>query len=67
MFIGYVYDTEYSSLALDMRCTVSLDALPDFQVGGRIVSLTSVGSRKSFVLRKSSSRRLLNSTESMFS
>jgi multidrug efflux pump subunit AcrA (membrane-fusion protein) len=50
--VGYVYDTEYSSLAPDMRCTISLDALPDFQVGGRIVSLTSVAGRKSFASKK---------------
>jgi HlyD family secretion protein len=46
--IGYVYDTEYSSLARDMRCVVSFDALPDYQVGGRIVALTNVAARKGF-------------------
>jgi len=50
--IGYVYDTEYSSLAADMPCVISLDALPDFQVGGRIISLTSVASRKGFTTTK---------------
>jgi HlyD family secretion protein len=46
--IGHVYDTEYSSLARDMRCTVSFDALTDFEVGGRITALTNVASRKGF-------------------
>jgi multidrug efflux pump subunit AcrA (membrane-fusion protein) len=50
--VGYVYDTEYSSLAPDMRCSITLDALPGFKVDGRIVSLTSVASRKSFVTTK---------------
>ncbi len=50
--VGYVYDTEYSSLALDMRCGISLDALPAFQVGGKIISLTSVASRKGFASQK---------------
>lgn len=50
--IGYVYDTEYSSLANGMRCTISLDALPDFHVEGKIVSLTSVASRKNFTTQK---------------
>jgi HlyD family secretion protein len=46
--IGYVYDTEYGSVARDTRCTVRFDALPDFQTGGRIDSLTNVASRKGF-------------------
>lgn len=50
--VGYVYDTEYGSLASDLRCSVSFDALPDFQVNGRIRSLTSVASRKSFASQK---------------
>ena len=50
--IGYVYDTEYSSLAPDMRCSITLDSLPGFKVDGRIVSLTSVASRKSFATTK---------------
>jgi multidrug efflux pump subunit AcrA (membrane-fusion protein) len=50
--IGFVYDTEYSSLARDMRCTITLDALPGFRVDGRIVSLTSVASRKGFATQK---------------
>lgn len=50
--IGSVYDTEYSSLQPDMRCIVTLDALPGFEVGGRIVSRTSVASRKSFTSEK---------------
>lgn len=44
--VGYVYDTEYSSLAPDMRCSITLDALPGFKVDGKIVSLTSVARRK---------------------
>jgi HlyD family secretion protein len=50
--IGNVYDTEYSSLQPDMRCIVTLDALPGFSIGGRIISRTSVASRKSFVSQK---------------
>ncbi len=50
--VGYVYDTEYGSLAQDMRCTINFDALPDVQVDGRIVSLTSVASRKGFASQK---------------
>ena len=34
---GYVYDTEYGSLSRDMRCTIMLDALPGFEIGGRMV------------------------------
>ncbi len=50
--IGYVYDTEYSLLARDMRCTVTLDALSGYQTGGKIASLTSVASRKGFATQK---------------
>lgn len=50
--IGYVYDTEYSSIKRDTRCTVSFDALPGYHVGGRIESLTSVASRKGFASEK---------------
>jgi HlyD family secretion protein len=50
--VGYVYDTEYSSLAPDMRCSLTLDALPGFKTEGRIVSLTSVASRKGFASQK---------------
>jgi HlyD family secretion protein len=50
--VGHVYDTEYSSLARDMRCTISFDALPEFHIGGKIASLTSVASRKSFASQK---------------
>ncbi len=46
--VGFVYDTEYSSLARGMRCTIMLDAFPDFKVGGEIVSLTNVAGRKGF-------------------
>jgi HlyD family secretion protein len=50
--VGYVYDTEYSKLTPDMRCTISLDSLPGFKVDGRLESMTSVASRKSFVTTK---------------
>ena len=50
--IGYVYDTEYSILKPNMRCTVKLDSLPDFEVGGSIVSVTSVASLKGFTSEK---------------
>jgi HlyD family secretion protein len=50
--VGYVFDTEYGSLAPDMRCNVYFDALPDFQIGGRIISLTSVAGRKGFLSQK---------------
>ncbi len=50
--IGNVYDTEYSSLMRDMRCVISFDALPDFQVGGKIVSLSNVGDRKGWFTQK---------------
>jgi multidrug efflux pump subunit AcrA (membrane-fusion protein) len=50
--VGYVFDTEYGSLAPDMRCNINFDALPDFQIDGRIVSLTSVAGRKGFTSQK---------------
>ncbi len=50
--VGYVYDTEYSLIPRDARCSVTLDALPGFSVGGRIVSMTSVASRKGFASTK---------------
>jgi HlyD family secretion protein len=50
--VGNVYDTEYSLLQPDMRCTVTFDAQPGYRVDGRIVSRTSVGSRKSFTSSK---------------
>lgn len=50
--LGYVYDTEYRVLKPDMRCTVRLDALPDFNANGQIISLTSVASRKGFSSEK---------------
>jgi hypothetical protein len=51
--VGYVYDTEYSLLAREMRCTVTLDALPGFQVEGTIISLTNVADRRvSAITRK---------------
>lgn len=56
--IGYVYDTEYSSLRTDMRCTVGFDALPGYSVEGRIASLTSVASRQNFA----STRKLFQAT-----
>jgi HlyD family secretion protein len=50
--VGYVYDTEYGSLAQDTRCVISFDALPGTEIGGRIVSLTSVAARKGFASQK---------------
>jgi multidrug efflux pump subunit AcrA (membrane-fusion protein) len=50
--VGYVYDTEYGLLQRDMRCTMTLDALPGYQMSGRIESLTSVASRKGFASQK---------------
>ena len=50
--IGYVYDTEYGKLKSGMPCIVKLDALPDFEVGGRVVSLTSVAARRGFASTK---------------
>jgi len=50
--IGYVYDTEFSSLAPDMRCDISFDALPGYQTSGRILSLSSVAGRKGFASQK---------------
>jgi multidrug efflux pump subunit AcrA (membrane-fusion protein) len=50
--IGNVYDTEYSLLQPDMRCTVTFDAQPGYRVDGRIASRSSVGSRKSFTSSK---------------
>jgi HlyD family secretion protein len=50
--VGHVYDTEYSSLAREMPCIVSFDALPGFRIGGKIASLSSVGARKSFASQK---------------
>jgi HlyD family secretion protein len=49
---GYVYDTEYGALSQGMRCTITLDALPGFKVGGKIISLTNVGSRKGYYSTK---------------
>ena len=50
--IGYVYDTEYRLLKNGMRCNVSFDALPGVTVGGSIVSLTDVASRRGFASDK---------------
>lgn len=50
--VGYVYDTEYGLLSRGVRGTITLDALPDFQMGGEIISLTNVGSRKGFTSQK---------------
>jgi HlyD family secretion protein len=50
--LGYVYDTEYGFLQRDMRCSMTLDALPGYQMSGRIDSLTSVASRKGFASQK---------------
>ncbi len=50
--VGHVYDTEYGLLSPGMRTTITLDALPDFRMGGEIVSLTNVGTRKAFFSQK---------------
>ncbi|MDR1727659.1 MAG: efflux RND transporter periplasmic adaptor subunit [Acidobacteriota bacterium] len=50
--VGYVYDTEYGKIKAEMPCTVTLDALPGYEVGGRVVSLTSVASRRGFSSEK---------------
>jgi len=50
--IGYVYDTEYSFIARDMRCSFGLDAIPGVEFQGRIVSLTSVAGRRGFFTQK---------------
>jgi HlyD family secretion protein len=50
--VGYVYDTEYSLLANGMHCIVTMDALPGFRADGKIISLTSVASRKGFATQK---------------
>ena len=50
--LGYVFDTEYSSLKVDMRGTVTFDALPGYSVNGRVSSVTSVASRKNFATTK---------------
>ncbi|MBN2337365.1 MAG: efflux RND transporter periplasmic adaptor subunit [Acidobacteria bacterium] len=46
--LGFVYDTEYSTLSPGQRCRVRFDALPGYEVGGVIESLTSVAGRKGF-------------------
>ncbi len=43
-----VYDTELRFLSPNMTCDLSLDAVPGRRWKGRIVSLTSVASRKGF-------------------
>lgn len=50
--VGYVYDTEYSFLSRDMRCSFGLDAVPGVEFQGRIVSLTSVAGRRGFHTQK---------------
>ena len=46
--VGFVYDTELSSLSPGMRCELYLDAVPGRSWRGKIQSLTSVASRKNF-------------------
>jgi HlyD family secretion protein len=46
--LGFVYDTEYSHLSPGQRCRIRFDALPGYEVGGVIESLTSVAGRKNF-------------------
>ncbi len=45
---GFVYDTELRYLSPGMICDMSLDAVPGKTWRGRILSLTSVASRKGF-------------------
>jgi multidrug efflux pump subunit AcrA (membrane-fusion protein) len=46
--IGYVYDTELRLLSPNMVCDLMLDAVPGRMWRGKILSLTSVASRKGF-------------------
>ncbi len=46
--VGYVYDTELRMLSPNMACDLFLDAVPGRSWKGRILSLTSVASRKGF-------------------
>lgn len=46
--VGFVYDTELRYLSQGMVCDMSIDAIPGKTWRGRIVSLTSVASRKGF-------------------
>jgi multidrug resistance efflux pump len=46
--IGYIYDTELRLLSPNMVCDLMLDAVPGRIWRGRILSLTSVASRKGF-------------------
>ncbi len=46
--VGYVYDTELRMLSPNMVCDLFLDAVPGKTWRGRILSLTSVASRKGF-------------------
>jgi HlyD family secretion protein len=50
--VGFVYDTELSSLAVGMRCEFGLDALPGNHRQGVIASITSVASRKGFATQQ---------------
>lgn len=46
--VAFVYDTELRFLSPNMTCDLSLDAVPGRRWKGRILSLTSVASRKGF-------------------
>jgi HlyD family secretion protein len=46
--VGFVYDTELRFLSPGMICDIHLDSVPGRSWRGRIESLTSVASRKSF-------------------
>ena len=46
--VANVYDTELRFLSANMICDLSLDAIPGGRWQGRIISLTSVASRKGF-------------------
>ena len=50
--VGYVFDTEYRQLTAGLRNEVSFDALPGVNVGGSVVSLTSVAGRRGFATDK---------------
>ena len=50
--VGYVFDTEYRMLNRGMHCEVSFDALPGVNVGGTVISLTDVASRRGFATDK---------------
>ncbi len=46
--VGFIYDTEFRFLSRGMDCDLRLDAVPGKMWRGKILSLTSVASRKGF-------------------